>query len=72
MSPPPQAAGLTPVQANKVVLCHHHHFHRSACDYKPGAAFNLSGAYAPEIALYTRRRTRITSRIASRSISAAK
>jgi hypothetical protein len=47
-----QAAGFRPVQANKgsfvTTLTP-----KIGLDYKPGAAFNLSAAYSPEIALYT-------------------
>jgi len=47
-----QAAGLRPVQANKgsfvTTLTP-----KVGLDYKPSAAFNLSAAYSPEIALYT-------------------
>jgi hypothetical protein len=47
-----QAAGLRPVQANKgsfVTTI----TPKVGLDYKPCAAFNLSAAYSPEIALYT-------------------
>jgi len=47
-----EAAGLRPAQANKgsmvTTLTP-----KVGLDYKPGAAFNLSAAYSPEIALYT-------------------
>jgi len=47
-----QTAGFRPVQANKgsmvTTLTP-----KIGLDYKPGAAFNLSAAYSPEIALYT-------------------
>jgi hypothetical protein len=47
-----RAAGFRPVEANKgsmvTTLTP-----KVGLDYKPGAAFNLSAAYSPEIALYT-------------------
>src|ERR1035441_3025045 len=47
-----KAAGFRPVQANKgsmgTTITP-----KLGLDYKPGAAFNLSAAYSPEIALYT-------------------
>ena len=47
-----QAAGFRPVQANKGSMVTTI-TPKLGFDYKPGAAFNLSAAYSPEIALYT-------------------
>lgn len=47
-----QAAGLRPVQANKGSLVTTL-APKIGLDYKPIAAFNVSAAYSPEIALYT-------------------
>jgi hypothetical protein len=47
-----QAAGLKPVEANKSSMVTTV-TPKVGLDYKPGAAFNLSAAYSPEIALYT-------------------
>jgi len=47
-----QAAGFRPVQANKGSMVTTI-TPKIGLDYKPNAAFNLSAAYSPEIALYT-------------------
>jgi hypothetical protein len=47
-----KAAGFRPVEANKGSMVTTI-TPKVGLDYKPGAAFNLSAAYSPEIALYT-------------------
>jgi hypothetical protein len=47
-----KAAGFRPVQANKGSMVTTI-TPKVGLDYKPGAGFNLSAAYSPEIALYT-------------------